>query len=501
MPRISITVVGVCLVASAFGQADFRMIPYLPGGNSGSALAVSADGNWVVGISNGFNGLEAFRWSEGTGIQGLGDLPEGLFVSAAYGVSGNGQVVVGIGTRDGYQEAFRWTPGEGMVGLGNLENEPFYTSVANAVSADGQVLAGTSDIFLGSEAFRWTAGNGLEGIGFFPGDVVFHSEAFGVSADGSSIVGLSDIFPGTMAFRWRQSVGMEQVGFLPGGTYSAGYACSSNGAVVVGQAETEDGLCAFRWSSAGGIVAIPDFLPDDDMSSANAISGDGNIIVGEAIDFDGQVAFIKRPALAMERLIDVLTNEYGLNMTGWALTSATGISSDGSVIVGTGTFGGLERGWIVRLPQPGTVSASVELEGYLADPTQQGLLVQLRMPGSTIPLETRTLSVDSSGIVRFVTALRGTFDLAVKGSHWLRSVNSVTVTETGGNGGSFSLTNGDVDGDNEVTIGDYALLSTAFGSAPGDGNWNPEADLDGDQEVTIGDYAQLSANFGANGDD
>lgn len=501
MQRSLIAALVFGLSSLAWGQAEFRAIGFLPTGNSAGALAISADGNWVVGLSSSANGLEAFRWNQATGLEGLGDLPDGLFVSSAYGVSGNGQVVAGIGTRDGYQEAFRWTPGGGMIGLGNLENQPFFTSVANAVSANGQVVVGTSDILLGVEAFYWTEAEGMVGIGFFPGDVVFRSEAYGVSHDGGTIVGLGDIFNGTMAFRWRSVGGMEQIGFLPGGAFSVGYACSSGGEVVVGQAETEDGLLAFRWTSGGGIVAVPDFLPDDDMSAAHAVSADGNVIVGQAVDFDGLVAFIKRPARPMERLVDVLANEYGLDMAGWVLENATGISADGSVIVGTGTFAGLQQAWVARLPQPGTVVASVDLEGYVGDPTQQDLTVELRSPGTTAPLETRILSVDSAGQVRFVTGLRGTFDLAIKGAHWLRSVGSVTITEAGGNGGAFSLVNGDVDDDNEITIGDYALLSSAFGSTPGDGHWNPDADLDGDDEVTIGDYAQLSANFGASGDD
>ncbi len=44
-------------------------------------------------------------------------------------------------------------------------------------------------------------------------------------------------------------------------------------------------------------------------------------------------------------------------------------------------------------------------------------------------------------------------------------------------------------------------LVAAFGSVPGDGNWNPEADLDGDQEVTLFDFGILVSNFGAIGDE
>ncbi|MGQ9542334.1 MAG: hypothetical protein ACUVTY_14780 [Armatimonadota bacterium] len=49
----------------------------------------------------------------------------------------------------------------------------------------------------------------------------------------------------------------------------------------------------------------------------------------------------------------------------------------------------------------------------------------------------------------------------------------------------MTLLNADIDGDNEVTLFDFGLLVDAFGSTPGDPNWNPDADLDGDDEVTL----------------
>jgi len=66
---------------------------------------------------------------------------------------------------------------------------------------------------------------------------------------------------------------------------------------------------------------------------------------------------------------------------------------------------------------------------------------------------------------------------------------------------TFSLVSGDVDGDNEVTIGDYADLSASFGKSAGEPGFNPFADLDFDGEVGIGDYALLSFAFGEVGDE
>ena len=66
---------------------------------------------------------------------------------------------------------------------------------------------------------------------------------------------------------------------------------------------------------------------------------------------------------------------------------------------------------------------------------------------------------------------------------------------------NIELLNGDIDGDNEVTLFDFGALVAAFGSVPGDDNWNPDADLDGDEEVTLFDFGILVRNFGAVGDE
>lgn len=57
------------------------------------------------------------------------------------------------------------------------------------------------------------------------------------------------------------------------------------------------------------------------------------------------------------------------------------------------------------------------------------------------------------------------------------------------------LTLGDIDCDNEIAIGDYALLSTEYGTSGA-----TPADINGDSEVDIADYAILSSNYGLIGD-
>jgi probable HAF family extracellular repeat protein len=146
----------------------------LPGGGFESyATAVSADGSVVVGAGrfsgavNTTEGREAFRWTQAGGMVGLGDLPGGRFGSYAQAVSADGSVVVGTspsaasGSNVDYSEAFRWTQATGMVGLGIPTGATW--SSADAVSADGSV------VFIGSNSlsYRWTQATGMVELGRF----------------------------------------------------------------------------------------------------------------------------------------------------------------------------------------------------------------------------------------------------------------------------------------------------------------------------------------------
>ena len=160
------------------------------------ARDVSEDGSVVVGIgdtSTPLNPSEAFRWTQAGGMQGLGVARSSYRWSEAWGVSADGSVVVGI-TGDLQQpdanrieEAFRWTESTGMVGLGDLPGGESKSGAIN-VSSDGSVVVGSGISAQGAEAFRWTAGGGMVGLGDLPGGD-YASTVTGVSADGSVVVG------------------------------------------------------------------------------------------------------------------------------------------------------------------------------------------------------------------------------------------------------------------------------------------------------------------------
>lgn len=355
--------------------ASFQGLGDLPGGSfSSTAVDISADGSVVVGRGLSTNGFEAFRWTAAEGLVGLGHLPGGSFISSsASGVSADGSVIVGQSSSANGTQAFRWTAAEGLVGLGDLPGRNFF-SFAGGVSADGSVIVGGSRGTNGVEAFRWTAAEGMVGLDDLPGGI-FDSAANAVSADGSVVVGDGTSFFDSdgEAFRWTAEDGMVGLGDLPGGFFaSSARDVSADGSVVVGASSTGTGDDqAFRWTAEDGMVGLAvgsDFFE----SAANGVSADGSIVVGRGFSLAtnrSNEAFIWDSSNGPRALSVVLTEDFGLDLGGWRLFSATGISADGRTIVGGGENpdGNIE-GWIVRLdpksvPEPCSVVGAIAALG------------------------------------------------------------------------------------------------------------------------------------------
>ncbi len=104
----------------------------------------------------------------------------------------------------------------------------------------------------------------------------------------------------------------------------------------------------FVWRSLGSI--------------AFGVSGDGSVIVGEGRPATGGTeAFIWDSVNGMQNISDVLTSN-GVDMTGWLLDSAHGISDDGMTIVGRGINSDRNpEAWVANLstepvPEPATIA-------------------------------------------------------------------------------------------------------------------------------------------------
>lgn len=363
---IQITTVAVAFAVPARAASfSFQGLGILAGGSSSQAHGVSADGSVVVGQSisgvtpSGSYIGEAFRWTSGTGMVGLGDLPGASFESYSSAASADGSVIVGRGVTAMGSEAFRWTSGGGMVGIGDVPGG-FFSSGAGDVSADGSVVVGgflNGFPDLTREAFRWTSGGGMVRLGDLPGGGV-HSGASGVSADGLRIVGTSAGASGWEAFIWTTGDGMVGLGDLAGGdSESHANAISADGSVVVGESKSASGREAFRWTSSGGMVGLGD-LPGGAFSSvAQGVSADGSVIVGTGYSsmFFGE-AFYWTSDSGMASLRDLLVGQGVSNLSDWTLDAATGVSADGRAIIGYGTNpdGNMEA-WVATVPEPATL--------------------------------------------------------------------------------------------------------------------------------------------------
>jgi probable HAF family extracellular repeat protein len=246
----------------------------------------------------------------------------------AEGVSADGSVVVGTMKADIFDyrnsnEAFRWTQMYGLVRLGTLGNcgdegchshaPRYFSSSATAVSADGSVIIGDSDALNGlSEGFRWTQSKGMVNLhNLHPSDV---------SADGSKIVGTIWGNGQVEAFR-STSYDVIRLGFLSGTNSSLATAVSADGSIIVGASGSE----AFHWTQGGGMVSLKETL------------------IGA-----------------------------GLDVSGWNLYSARGVSADGFTIVGNGINpSGQSEAWIANLspepvPEPLTILGSIAAIAFAA---------------------------------------------------------------------------------------------------------------------------------------
>jgi len=320
---------------------------------------------------------------------------QGLGSSAiVYDVANDGAVVVG---RINNTSAGVWKPG---IGWTNLGFEGFaYKSARDGSAVAGFIGASTSTLY-GNEAFRWTPAGGVQHLGYLPGGD--GSQMLGISGDGNTLVGASSATGSArVAMRWSQPTGMVSFATLLGNPYESqsrgasydrsiivgdvqqttnfntyktwkwnastnaityltglgsAWAVSGDGNVVVGTTPGV-GPKAARWTVATGAALLGSVGPNDTSSEARDVSADGSIITGYAYpDGNTQTAFIWDSAHGMRSLKDVLTNDYGLNLSGWKLSWAY-VSDDGKTFGGWGVDpANFAESWVATVPEPTTAT-------------------------------------------------------------------------------------------------------------------------------------------------
>jgi uncharacterized membrane protein len=292
-------------------------IGMLPGSTSSYAYGVSGDGSTVVGVSD----MMAFRWTTGSGIQDLGKLTGASSLAAAYAANYDGSIIVGEDCTKSQSRAFKWSQLSGMEALDvSSSSGPGFYTWASGISSNGLSISGNSSLY----SLNWGAPSYSLSVGQ-PGSL-----SFGISGNGQVTVGaLYD-----RIYKWSTIDGAQDLG--------DGYARGANydGSVIVGSS----GVNAFRWDESGGLQIIG-------SGEAISTSADGSIVVGHA----GSSAFAWTTNDGRKNLSQYLS-DLGVDVSGWSLEKAEGISYDGSTIVGQGVYDGTRQAFVAMIPEPSSLS-------------------------------------------------------------------------------------------------------------------------------------------------
>ena len=154
------------------------------------------------------------------------------------------------------------------------------------------------------------------------------------------------------------TVSFQGLGALFGSNFwSYAHGVSADGSVIVGGSYSEStSHQAFRWTAETGMVSLGSFGGINPSSFARDVSADGSVIVGNSYVVSTSQAFIWDSENGMCNLKDVLVDNYGLNLAGWTLELAMGISDDGFTIVGYGINpDGNYEAWVATVPEPATL--------------------------------------------------------------------------------------------------------------------------------------------------
>jgi uncharacterized membrane protein len=306
------------------------------------AQGASLDGHVIVGTASSPTNFGTVRWDE-TSWQLLPvTVPGTRDIYGPFGANQDGTVIVGNGACGG----FRWTKSNNQaVPLPPVSGDS--CDQVWSVDAAGVVAAGSD----GSTATVWTTTS--------PRRLTLPQPArpgyvavYGVSGDGSTAVGCVN----GQSVRWNTATLAAQI--LPAlapNQPTCARAANQNGTIVVGWAVDANGVQQpVRWVSGGPPQSLS---PSDVAGMALATSADGSVVVGvnNVVGVTGnQMAFRWTQVDGMQSVQSLLAKT-GFDVSGWALTDAVAVSSDGLTIVGNAmaTSGsGYTQGWVGRLPAP-----------------------------------------------------------------------------------------------------------------------------------------------------
>lgn len=319
------------------------------------ATGISSGGEFVVGGSfiaaNGSTQVHAFRWDEQGGMIDLG-LSKGMGFEAALPgrVSADGGVVTGaagfsIDTYIEMRNGMYWRFEGGKPVSYDLPEAWQVTDVTD----DGVTLVGGTRVAdvpwpIYDEAFIFTEDGGLRKLGILPGGS--YSWASAVSGDGSTIVGFGDTPGHITALMWTEETGLVEMPGWPQEEYGWASGVSADGSIVVGLKLSH----SFAWTASGGYRDLGT-IPQGGEPNPLDVSADGSVIVGYAWLGEGPIGMVWTKKSNTTYDAASFLAGAGLEVEGWTFTSVTGVSDDGSRIIGQGINPkGQPEAWLAVLP-------------------------------------------------------------------------------------------------------------------------------------------------------
>ncbi len=192
-----------------------------------------------------------------------------------------------------------------------------------------------------------------------------------------------------------------------------------------------------------------------------------------------------------------------LHLTYWSDAQGVPISQGERLTVRAGYYNP-GPGWlndvmalmVAIIHAPITLQGRVSLDRYTGNPSQVVVTVQTLMPNSTTVVEQWSGTLSSNGEFSFQPLRPGTYDVAVKGRHFLRRVvRNITLSDGQTSRlPQLTLINGDVNGDNRVDDSDLLTILFAFGES------SSSSDITGDGRVDDSDLLTVLFNFGQTGE-
>lgn len=302
-----------------------------------TASAISSDGAYIAvrsrDVTSG-NGREAaVVTTSGLGVASLGS--PGGFTTPSYAltVSSNGDVLYGVG----------------MNGSGNFQTVRYQVSTSSA----------TAIPLLNS------------------GDVSSFPTARAASADGNLLLGTSgnsSVFgSGNQAFLYNHtSSSVSSVALLSGGTWNSGLALNPAGtlALVAGDstAHANGEVYLYNGSTTTSLGS-----PNDSWSPLNlgGLTSDGSVVGIAFTDGSSNASYIHNANGWLS--LDSIAAAGGADLTGWSSLNLNGLSSDGTLVWGSGLHDGNTEGFVMSfssdylsaVPEPSTYSALAGAAGLV----------------------------------------------------------------------------------------------------------------------------------------